>query len=31
MMSEGIIAIAEGENPRNIELKLTGFLDDYSR
>ncbi len=31
MMAEGIIAIAEGENPRNIELKLTGFLDNYSR
>lgn len=31
MISEGIIAIAEGENPRNIELKLSGFLDDYSR
>jgi chemotaxis protein MotA len=31
MMSEGIIAISEGENPRNIELKLTGFLDEYSR
>ncbi len=31
MLSEGIIAIAEGENPRNIELKLTGFLDDYSK
>lgn len=27
LMLEGIIAIAEGENPRNIELKLTGFLD----
>lgn len=31
MMSEGIVSIAEGENPRNIELKLTGFLDDYSQ
>lgn len=27
LILEGIIAIAEGENPRNIELKLTGFLD----
>ncbi len=26
MVMEGIIAIAEGENPRNIELKLTGYL-----
>jgi chemotaxis protein MotA len=26
MMMEGIIAIAEGENPRNIELKLSGYL-----
>ena len=26
MMLEGITAIAEGENPRNIELKLSGFL-----
>lgn len=24
---EGIIAIAEGENPRNVELKLSGFLE----
>ena len=27
MMVEGIIAIAEGENPRAIELKLNGFVD----
>jgi chemotaxis protein MotA len=27
LVLEGLIAIAEGENPRNIELKLTGFLD----
>ena len=27
MMTEGIISIAEGENPRAIELKLTGFLE----
>lgn len=26
MISEGIIAIAEGENPRNIKLKLSGFI-----
>ncbi|MCF7971543.1 MAG: flagellar motor protein [Methylococcaceae bacterium] len=26
MMMVGIVAIAEGENPRNIELKLSGFL-----
>lgn len=29
MIIEGIIAIAEGENPRAIELKLTGFLDHH--
>ena len=26
MMMEGIRAIAEGENPRNIELKLSGYI-----
>jgi len=26
MIIEGIIAIAEGENPRNIETKLTGYM-----
>ncbi|MDD2738054.1 MAG: flagellar motor protein [Methylomonas lenta] len=26
MMIEGISSIAEGENPRNIELKLSGFM-----
>jgi len=26
MMIEGIAAIAEGENPRNVEIKLQGFL-----
>ncbi len=26
MLLEGITSIAEGENPRNIELKLSGFL-----
>jgi len=28
MVIEGISSIAEGENPRNIELKLSGFLLD---
>jgi len=27
MMIEGIVAIAEGENPRNIEIRLLGYLD----
>jgi len=27
LVLEGILSIAEGENPRNIELKLGGFLD----
>ncbi|HHC71381.1 MAG TPA: flagellar motor protein [Thiotrichales bacterium] len=27
MLMEGIISIAEGENPRNIEAKLMGYLD----
>jgi chemotaxis protein MotA len=26
MIVEGIISIAEGENPRNIETKLQGYL-----
>ncbi|CAN0605860.1 unnamed protein product, partial [Ectocarpus sp. 12 AP-2014] len=26
MMIDGIIAIAEGENPKSIELRLRGFL-----
>jgi chemotaxis protein MotA len=26
MLLEGLIAIAEGENPRNIESKLGGFI-----
>jgi len=26
MVVEGLIAIAQGENPRNIEAKLNGFL-----
>jgi len=28
MMTEGIIAIADGENPRNIKLKLSGYLHE---
>jgi chemotaxis protein MotA len=28
MLADGIIAIAEGENPRNIELKLGGYLQN---
>ncbi len=28
MIIEGIVAIALGENPRNIELKLTGFITE---
>ena len=28
MVIEGISSIAEGENPRNIELKLSGFLTE---
>lgn len=27
LVIEGIISIADGENPRNIETKLSGFLD----
>lgn len=27
MMVEGIVAIAEGENPRNIEIRLLGYLN----
>jgi chemotaxis protein MotA len=26
MMIDGIIAIAEGENPRSIEMRLRGFV-----
>ncbi len=28
MLVEGIIAIADGENPRNIKLRLNGYLHD---
>ena len=27
MLIEGVVSIAEGENPRNIELRLRGFLN----
>lgn len=27
MIAEGVIAIAEGENPRSIEMKLQGYLE----
>jgi chemotaxis protein MotA len=29
MLVEGIIAIADGENPRNIKLRLSGYLHDH--
>jgi chemotaxis protein MotA len=28
MMLEGVISILEGMNPRMLEVKLAGFLDD---
>jgi chemotaxis protein MotA len=28
LIIEGLISIAEGENPRTIELKLKGYLND---
>ena len=31
MMLEGVISILEGMNPRMLEVKLAGFLDDASR
>lgn len=32
ILAEGIVAIAEGENPRNIKLKLSGYLHNaYER
>jgi chemotaxis protein MotA len=31
MMLEGVISILEGMNPRMLEVKLAGFLDDSSR
>jgi len=27
LIIEGLVAIAQGENPRNIEIRLTGFVD----
>jgi chemotaxis protein MotA len=27
MLLEGLLSIAEGENPRSIEMKLQGFMD----
>ena len=31
MMLEGVISILEGMNPRMLEVKLAGFLDDEGR
>ena len=31
MMLEGVISILEGMNPRMLEIKLAGFVDDASR
>jgi chemotaxis protein MotA len=31
MMLEGVISILEGMNPRMLEIKLAGFLDEPSR
>jgi chemotaxis protein MotA len=31
MMLEGVISIHEGINPRMLEIKLAGFLDDLDR
>jgi chemotaxis protein MotA len=31
MMLEGVISILEGMNPRMLEVKLAGFLDDSNR
>ncbi len=31
MMLEGVISILEGMNPRMLEIKLAGFLDDRNR
>lgn len=31
LIMEGIVAIAAGENPRNIELKLSGFITEQYR
>ena len=29
MMLEGVIAILEGMNPRMLEVKLSGFLEEF--
>jgi chemotaxis protein MotA len=31
MMLDGVVSILEGMNPRMLEIKLTGFLDDWNR
>ncbi len=31
MMLEGVISILEGMNPRMLEIKLAGFVDDANR
>jgi chemotaxis protein MotA len=31
MVLEGVISILEGMNPRMLEIKLTGFLEDWAR
>src|ERR1700739_834910 len=31
MMLEGVLSILEGMNPRMLEIKLAGFVDDASR
>jgi flagellar motor component MotA len=31
MMLEGVISILEGINPRMLEVKLAGFVDDSKR
>jgi chemotaxis protein MotA len=31
MMLEGVVSILEGMNPRMLEVKLAGFLDDANR
>jgi chemotaxis protein MotA len=31
MMLDGVISILEGMNPRMLEVKLTGFLDQAQR
>jgi chemotaxis protein MotA len=31
MMLEGVVSILEGMNPRMLEVKLSGFLDESSK